>query len=110
MKKALFLMPLILLAACQGEKAIYENDSYSLYADRIVQGEYTGLAESPFRIVSDLDGEEYIWEKKNDLSGFPKLITPYLIEEAVYNIGVDECINAVEEDGTLRTGLPGQCV
>lgn len=44
-------------------------------------------------------------EKKNDLSGFPKLVTPYLIEEAVYNIGVDECINAVEEDGTLRTGL-----
>ena len=105
MKKTFILLPLMLLAACQGERAIYENESYSMFADRIVQGEYTGVAESPYRIVSDLDGENYIWESKNDLSGFPKLSTPYLIEEAVYNIGVDECINAVEEDGTLRTGL-----
>ena len=105
MKKTFILLPLMLLAACQEEKAIYENDSYSLYTDRVVQGEYTGVAESPYRIVSNLDGENWVWEKKNDLSGFPKLITPYLVEEAVYNIGVDECINAVEEDETLRTGL-----
>lgn len=39
MKKTFILMPLILLAACQGEKAIYENESYSMFADRIVQGE-----------------------------------------------------------------------
>ena len=76
-----------------------------MYADRIVQGEYTGVAETPYRIVSNLDGESYVWEKKNDLSAFPTLETPYLIEEAAYNIGVDECINAVEPDGTLRTGL-----
>lgn len=104
MKKLLFLMPLAFLASCQ-EKAIYENDSYTLYADRIVQGDYTGIAESPHRIVSNLDGEEYVWERKNDFSAFPTLETPYMIEEAVYNIGVDECINAVEPDGTLRTGL-----
>lgn len=104
MKKLLFLMPLAFLASCQ-EKAIYENDSYTMYADRIVQGDYTGIAESPHRIVSNLDGEEYVWERKNDLSAFPTLETPYMIEEAVYNIGVDECINAVEPDGTLRTGL-----
>lgn len=105
MKKILLFLPLAILTACQCKKPIFENDSYSMYADRIVQGEFTGIAESPYRIVSNLDGEEYIWEKKNDLSGFPKLVTPYPIEEAVYNIGVDECINAVEPDGTLRTGL-----
>lgn len=105
MKKFLFLVPMAILASCQGEKAIYENESYSMYADRIVQGEYTGQAQSPYKIVSDLDGEEYVWEKKNDLSSYPRLITPYLIEEAAYNIGLDESINAVEPDGTLRTGL-----
>lgn len=103
MKKFLFLLPLAALASCQ-EKPIYENDSYSMYADRIVQGEYTGVAESPYKIVSNLDGEEYIWEKKNDLSAYPVLETPYLIEETAYNIGVDESVNAVEPDGTLRTG------
>lgn len=99
------MLLLVLFVACQNETVIYENDSYKMYADRIVQGEYTGVAESPYRIVSDLDGDEYIWEKKNDISGFPKLTTPYLIEEAAYNIGIDESINAVEPDGTLRTGL-----
>jgi hypothetical protein len=103
MKKFLFLLPLAVLASCQ-EKPIYENDSYTMYADRIVQGEYTGVAESPYKIVSNLDGEEYIWEKKNDLSTYPVLETPYLIEETAYNIGVDESVNAVEPDGTLRTG------
>ena len=103
MKKFLFLLPLAALASCQ-EKPIYENDSYTMYADRIVQGEYTGVAESPYKIVSNLDGEEYIWEKKNDLSTYPVLETPYLIEETAYNIGVDESVNAVEPDGTLRTG------
>ena len=104
MKNHFLLITMAILASCQ-EKPIYENESYSMYADRIVQGEYTGIAESPYRIVSNLDGEEYVWEKKNDLSTFPALETPYLIEEAAYNIGVDECINAVEPDGTLRTGL-----
>ena len=105
MKRPLILLTSMLLIACQSEKAIYENDSYRMYADRVEQGEFTGVAESPYRIVSNLDGEEYVWEKKNDLSGFPKLVTPFLLEEAAYNIGVDECINAVEPDGTLRTGL-----
>lgn len=103
-RKIYFCLGLVLLSACQ-EKAIYENESFSMYADRIVQGDYTGMAESPYRIVSNLDGEDYVWERKNDLSAFPVLQTPYLIEEAAYNIGVDECINAVEPDGTLRTGL-----
>ena len=85
MKKFLFLLPLAVLASCQ-EKPIYENDSYTMYADRIVQGEYTGVAESPYKIVSNLDGEEYVWEKKNDLSTYPVLETPYLIEETAYNI------------------------
>jgi len=76
-----------------------------MYTDRIVQGEYTGVAETPCRIVSNLDGEEYVWEKKNDFSGYPSIETPYLIEEAAYNIGLDESINAVEPDGTLRTGV-----
>ena len=105
MKRITLLSALVLLFSCQNDGLIYENDSYRLYSDRVEQGEFTGVAESPYRIVSNLDGEEYVWEKKNDLSGFPKLVTPFLLEEAAYNIGVDECINAVEPDGTLRTGL-----
>lgn len=103
MKKLTYITALILLYSCKGP--IYENSSYSLYADRVIQGEYISVAESPDRIVSNLNGEKYIWDRKNDISDFPVLVTPYPVEKSVYNMSVDECINAVEPDGTLRTGL-----
>ena len=103
MKKLSKISALFLLCACSG--VVYESESYSIYADKVVQGEYTAVAETPYKIVSDLNGEEYVWEKKNDHSAFPQLVTPLPVEEAVYNMSIDECINAVEPDGTLRTGL-----
>jgi hypothetical protein len=102
-KNLIYCLGLLVLGSCNS--LIYENDSYSLFADKVVQGEYTSVAESPDRIVSDLNGEEYIWERKNDISDFPELVTPYPVEKSVYNMSIDECINAVEPDGTLRTGL-----
>ena len=104
MKKTLIPITFVLAVSC-GRGVVYQNDSYSLYADKVIQGPYTAIAESPDRIVSDFGGDTLVWQKKNDHSGFPKLDTPYLVEEAVYNMAVDECINAVEPDGTLRTGL-----
>ena len=103
MKKLTYITALILLCSCKGP--IYENSSYSLYADKVIQGAYISVAESPDRIVSNLNGEKYIWDRKNDISDFPVLVTPYPVEKSVYNMSVDECINAVEPDGTLRTGL-----
>lgn len=103
--KKYILLPLILISACQSKRPIYETSSYELYPDMIVQGEYIGVAETPYRIVSDLYGDTLVWECRNDLSSMPSLETPYLLEEAVYNMALDESINAVEPDGTLRTGL-----
>lgn len=104
MKKLLFL-PILFLLSCTDDGLIMENGSYKWYPDRIEQGEYAGIAETPYRIVSDLNGDSLVWECRNDLSAMPVLSTPFLLEEAVYNMGLDECINAVEPDSTLRTGL-----
>lgn len=103
MRNIAYVIGVVLLCSCSG--LIYENGSYSLLADKVVQGEYVSIAESPDRIVSSLNGESYIWERKNDISAFPELTTPYPVEKSVYNMSIDECINAVEPDGTLRTGL-----
>ena len=44
----------ILLCSCNG--LIYENDSYSLFADKVVQGEYTSVAEpGEFRVSIGAD-------------------------------------------------------
>lgn len=104
MKKLLFL-PILFLLSCTDDGLIMEKGSYKWYPDRIEQGEYAGIAETPYRIVSDLNGDSLVWECRNDLSAMPVLSTPFLLEEAVYNMGLDECINAVEPDSTLRTGL-----
>ena len=79
-KSILFL--LVIAVSCS-ETAIYHNDSYSIYPDMVIQGEYTSSVESPYKIVSDFGGESYVWEKKNDHSMFPKLSTTYPVEEAV---------------------------
>lgn len=106
MKKSALLFLLGLALSCQNnEHIIYQNDSYALYSDKVIQGEYLATVESPERIVSNYGGDMLVWEKKNEHAGFPKLSTPYPVEEAVYNMSIDECINAVEPDGTLRTGL-----
>lgn len=105
--KKLLMLPLLALFSCQRQNTdlIYENSSYQWYPDRIVQGEFVGTAETACRIVSDYDGDTLVWECRNDISAMPVLTAPTLLEEAVYNMAIDECIIAVEPDGTLRTGL-----
>lgn len=105
MKKLLSFLTLLIMTVSCTESVIYQNNSYTLYSDKVIQGEYTAEVCSPYKVVSDFGGDTLVWEKKNDLSAFPRLTTPYPVEEAVYNMAVDECINAVEPDGTLRTGL-----
>ena len=104
MKKLTSVLFVMLALSCQN-RHIYMNDSYAVYSDKVVQGDYTAEAVSPYKIVSDFGGDSLVWECRNDLSAFPVLTTPYQVEAAVYNMSVDECINAVEPDGTLRTGL-----
>ena len=44
------------------------------------------------------------WKLKNDISSYPQLSTENLLHKAIYNMGLDEMVNAVEPDTTLRTG------
>ena len=106
MKKWMILL-LLPLVSCQNQCSdiIYENSSYQWYPDRIVQGEYVGVAESPYKICSNYDGDTLVWECRNDIANMPKLTAPTVLEQAVYNMAIDESIIAIEKDGTLRTGL-----
>ena len=99
------LLPMLLLCSCAGNDIIYKNASYEWHEDRIVQGDYCAVAESPCRIVSDFQGENLVWECINDISSKPALSCVSPLELAVYNMAVDGSIRAVEPDGTLRTGV-----
>ncbi|MBD5253061.1 MAG: glycogen debranching protein [Barnesiella sp.] len=90
---------------------ILETPTYSWHGDTITQGVFTATAPSATRITSDYSaqpgyymGIDKEWNLKNDISAYPRLSSSSRLMEAVYNMGLDEMVNAVEPDTTLRTG------
>ena len=49
-------------------------------------------------------GVEKEWNLKNDISEYPQLTTSNTLHNAIFNMGLDEMVNAIEPDRTLRTG------
>lgn len=105
------LLPALQLQAAAQEPAIVATDSYSWVGDTIFQGNFKAYAPSPFNIESNYHAQpgffmpiEQSWKLKNDISAYPELHSSNKLHQAVYNMGLDEMINAVEPDTTLRTG------
>lgn len=92
-------------------RQILGTDAYRWVGDTIFQGEFKAYAPSDFEIVSTYSAQpgyfmpiEKQWKLKNDISGYPQLKSGNRLQNAIYNMGLDEMINAVEPDTTLRTG------
>ena len=90
---------------------IVKTDAYVWMGDSIIQGEYVAHAPSSTEIVSSYYAQphyfmpvEHVWKLKNDISMYPRLTTSNTLHAAVFNMGLDEMVNAVEPDTTLRTG------
>lgn len=90
---------------------ILSTDAYRWQGDTIFQNEFKAWAISPEEIRSTYKGRpgyfmpvEQTWKRKNDLSSYPRLTSNNKLHEAIYNMGLDEMVNAVEPDTTLRTG------
>lgn len=103
------------LALCAAVPAqageIVRTDAYVWHGDTVTQGEYMATAPNDFEIVSTYSAQpgyfmpiEKSWKPKNDISPYPGLKSSNRLHNAVYNMGLDEMINAVEPDTTLRTG------
>lgn len=105
-------IPLLTLA-CLGAKAqtFVSTDAYTWRGDTIFQNEFVATAPDASTIVSTYSAQpgyfmpiEKEWHRKNDISMYPQLKTPNTLHTAIYNMGLDEMVNAVEPDTTLRTG------
>lgn len=86
---------------------IYGNDAYTWYADSVRQGDWLAYAESPASIVSEYpaaDGTPRSWRQKNDISAYGTYTGVTTFETALCNMAVDELVNNIEADSTLRTG------
>lgn len=94
-----------------GAQIYVETDAYVWSGDTVRQGEYRAIAISPSEIKSTYHarpgyymGIKPEWKLKNDISAYPQLETSSTMQRAIYNMGLDEMVNAVEPDTTLRTG------
>lgn len=101
----------VAVGAVADDHVIVQTDAYRWAGDTIYQDEFKAWAVSPYELKSTYKGRpgyfmpvEQTWRKKNDLSAYPRLKSDNLLHEAIYNMGLDEMVNAVEPDTTLRTG------
>ena len=90
---------------------IYKSGNYTWMSDKIEQGEFVGRALSNTEITSNYstavagkDTLDYAWKLTNDISIYPQYSAPTVLENAIYNMGLDEMVKAVEPNLTLRTG------
>ena len=90
---------------------IVSTSAYAWVGDTVFQNGYKAYAPTEYEIVSTYSAQpgyfmpvDKQWKAKNDLTPYPQLKTPNRLHAAIYNMGLDEMINNVEPDTTLRTG------
>lgn len=98
-------------AMSSGAQEIVSTDAYRWVGDTIFQGEYMAYPVSDTHIKSTYSAQPHFfmpidkeWTLKNDISSYPRLSSSNRLHRAVYNMALDEMVNAVEPDTTLRTG------
>ncbi|MDE5774146.1 MAG: hypothetical protein K2H86_06795 [Muribaculaceae bacterium] len=106
------LAPAVASASAPDEAPVYVvTQAYRWQGDTLYQDEFKAWAVSPYEIHSTYKGRpgyfmpvEQTWRRKNNLDAYPLFKTDNSLLQAVYNMGLDEMVNAVEPDTTLRTG------
>ncbi|MDE6268115.1 MAG: hypothetical protein K2M04_03435 [Muribaculaceae bacterium] len=95
----------------RGGEIIVETTAYKWQGDSIIQGKAVAYAPNDSTILSSYHAQpgyfmpiEQEWVLKNDISSYPRLESGNRLHNAVYRMGLDEMVNAVEPDTTLRTG------
>lgn len=108
---SLSILAVAIAASSAAAAPVVQTPAYRWTGDSVVQGRFSATAPSDFEIVSDYFAVpgyfmpiEQRWTPKNDLSALPRVSSSNKLLNAAFNMALDEMINAVEPDTTLRTG------
>lgn len=112
MKKILFAALAVVMAdIASPARIVVQTPAYIWHGDTITQGPFMATAPDENHLVSTYSAQpgyympiDKTWTLRNDISSYPRLQTPNTLHRAIYNMGLDEMVNAVEPDTTLRTG------
>ncbi len=108
--KSLLICTALIAAGCGNtDRTIYTTDNYVWKGDSIIyiNDGYKAWAQDSETLISEYPESEYDngqWHLSRDLSQFADYKAPTVLEEAVHKLALEECINLVEPDSTLRTG------
>lgn len=72
---------------------LHDDDSDGIYE-----------VELKMNSTDEVNSTDAQWKQSKDLSAFPSYSSEYKISDALYNLAMEEMINAVEPDSTFRTG------
>lgn len=123
MRKFLFTLVLGASFLCAARaQVIYRNAAYQWRGNQFTQGKMTAKAKSGTEIVSNYTSvwtsaaPNYMpdmptginsehWLLKHDISHLPQYTSSLIIDNALYNMSLEESELAIEPDSTYRTGV-----
>ena len=95
-------------ALAQSGKPIYQSDSFSIWPDHVVEGNYSAYAPSTSEIDSDYQSPDGTrggkWVLQTDLSQYPQTHSEYPLLDALYNLSLEELSKDTREDGAFNAG------
>ena len=103
-------------------QVIYKNTEYQWRGNQFIQGKNKAVAKSATEMTSTYQSEwtspapNYMpqmptgidpahWELKRDISHLPQYTSSLTIDNALYNMSLEESELAIEPDSTYRTGV-----
>lgn len=124
MRKHLSLLALGCFFASLSAQTIYKNNAYTWRGNQMVQQRYRAVAKSATEMTSNYQpmpegtttAPNYMpqiptgidhshWQLHTDISHLPQYTASNLLENALYNMSLEESELAIEPDSTFRTGV-----
>lgn len=114
-KYLFWLLLTVEIGDCAAQKSmpVYQAKAYSIFTDSVVQHPFIARALSATEMTSDYksmderqkaDKTSPHWKLTKNIAAFPQYQSSFLLSDAIYNLSLEEMINAVEPDSTFRTG------
>lgn len=99
------------MAAAQQSSPLYQSAQYSVWPDRVVEGQYTARALSRTEIESNYSfASRPRWKLAQDLSQYPESRSDFPLLDALYAMSLEELAADLRPDGAFNAGAKWQGV
>ena len=123
MKTLSATLALLAIVCASNAQTIYKNSEYQWKGNQFIQGKFKATAKSATDIVSNYVETEWNspapnfmpdidpgidrehWTLKRDISHLPHYTSSLTIDNALFNMSLEESELAIEPDSTYRTGV-----